>query len=129
MKYLNLLLCAGILATACSKPVVDNSLGNLDFYKAETAATSTTSQGILSNVRCGGSNLCYSFSHFDIQSPSPRVYNIYAKGYVPTPKDICAQALYRKDTVVRISTPTTGKYILNFHNSMGIYESDTVQVN
>ena len=115
---------------ACVK---SNTLGlnivDLGFSKANTVPTATVVQGIHSDVTCVGANLCYAFAHFEIRQSAARVYDIYAKGTHPGKEAICAQAIYTKDTTVRISTPLPGQYILRFYNSTELFDEDTVQVN
>lgn len=102
---------------------------DLGFSKANTIQTTTTAQGINSDVTCVGADLCYAFSHFEIRESAAKVYDIYAKGTHPGKEAICAQAIYTKDTIVRISTPLPGQYILKFYNPGGLFKADSVQVN
>ncbi|HVK97095.1 MAG TPA: hypothetical protein VM368_04715, partial [Flavisolibacter sp.] len=107
----------------------DSNLGNLQFVSVQLPKTTTTTAGITASVSVSGPNLCYSFKEFQVTTSEQKVYNIYAKGNVPGPNDICAQAIYRKDTTLHVATPAPGKYVLNFQNPNGLFRSDTVQVN
>lgn len=105
---------------------------NLAIISTNTPRTLSQGQNIISNVRCSGSDLCYSFSHFETTNTDGKIFNISAKGNYPNSKKgdvICLQAIYYKDTTVSISTPSKGQYVLRFYNNNQLSKSDTVQVN
>ena len=107
----------------------DGGMGNLSFVNTQTPKTTTTANGITSAVSVGGPNLCYQLMYFQVTTRDQRVYDVYAKGKIPGPNDICAQALYRKDSTLHIPTPAPGQYVLTFQNPGGVFKRDTVQVN
>ncbi len=77
-----------------------------------------------------GPNLCYTFTHFEVSNTRQNQFDIYAKGNVPVQGQICAQAIYRKDTTVSITRPAPGTYVLNFWNPDDkLFKSETVTVN
>jgi hypothetical protein len=128
MKRNLLFLFVIVCAFRCERDDYDGS-GNLAFVSTQTPKITTTANGITSAVSVGGPNLCYRFEYFQITTQDQRVYDVYAKGRIPGPNDVCAQALYRKDTTLRIATPAPGQYVVNFQNPGGVFKRDTVQVN
>ena len=130
MKTLS--ICATILLTtlmACDKPVVEKGEGDLLYANVQTPKIASVNQGIVSQLRVTGPNLCYSLSYINIFMASTNEIYINARGKVPTGSDICAQAIYTKDTTVKIAVPNPGKYILKFYTRDHLFQSDTVQVN
>ncbi|MDB5253051.1 MAG: hypothetical protein JWP27_2220 [Flaviaesturariibacter sp.] len=128
MKRILFLLVVGL--AACDPPVIDDSgYGTLGFSHVQTTRTTTTSAGIQSSVQVSGSNLCYSFTNFQVLQLTDRSFNVFAKGQVPTSQSICAQAIYTKDTTLLIPVTQPGSYIVNFMNPLGLFRSDTIQVN
>jgi len=129
MKALIFATCI-LLICSCVKPA-DPTLNVVDlgFSKTNTVSITTVAQGINSDVTCVGADLCYTFSHFEIRQSAAMVYDIYAKGTHPGKEAICAQAIYTKDTTVRISTSLPGQYLFRFYNRIELFDTDTVQVN
>jgi len=119
---------------ACSKSTVDPDtfLVDLTFLSTNTSNNVIQGQDIVSNVRCLGPDLCYKFSKFEITETAVKQFEIRAKSTYPNPKNgdiVCLQAIYYKDTTVKINASTKGKYILKFLNNNQLFKADTVQVN
>ena len=128
MKKLIFILCV-LLFSGCKK---DNTTGtnlvDLTIISTNTPKSLVQGQDIISNVRCSGSNLCYSFSNFEISETSPKIFNIRAMGTYPRGEPVCLLAIYYKDTAVTIKAPGIGRYILRFYNNSLLWKSDTVEV-
>lgn len=118
------------LATfSCTKEKAE-AKGDLLFHSITLVKEATVNGEIKAEATIVGPNLCYAFTHFEVSSKNQNQYDIYVKGRVPQPGQICAQALYTKDTTVTISKPTPGTYILNFWNPNNqLFKSETVIVN
>ncbi len=119
---------------ACNKTAnaPDRILVDLSFINTSTPKTQLNGQDIISAIRCSGENLCYNFSNFEIKKITAREFEIHAKGTFPNNAKgdvVCLDAIYYKDTTVRINTTTTGKYLLHFYNHNYLFKTDTVEVN
>ncbi|MBE7172794.1 MAG: hypothetical protein INR73_19620 [Williamsia sp.] len=106
-------------------------MDDLIFEKTNTPVSQTQKEGITSQVKAYGPNLCYRFSNLDIQEIGTREFEIRAKATNAGSKNgvACALALYYIDTTIKINATTTGKYLLRFYNKQQLFKTDTVQVN
>lgn len=113
----------------CNKEEGNKELNEvrLSFTRIQTPGAVPFPQNIISAVGVSGSDLCYRFTHFEIKHPIANVYEIHAKGTYPARPTICLQAIYNKDTIVKIQPTAPGQYILRFYNQ-ALYKTDTVQV-
>lgn len=129
MKTFNFLLLIFVF-TGCVTPVGDGRrIVDLTINRTNTPKTSSITQGITSEVRVNGADLCYKFEYFEVKNPSGLVYEISAKGSYPEDNPACAQAIYVKDTTLKIPTAVAGNYVLKFYNGHTLFKSDTVIVN
>lgn len=124
------LLFAFVLFLGCTKPLKqDNAPVNLTIIKAETPKTQSLGEDIVSQVTCSAENLCYHFSNFDISETGEREYEIRAIGTYPNYPTECLQAIYYKDTTVKINATVKGQYMLHFFNNNVLFKTDTIKVN
>lgn len=118
---------------SCTKENQDkegNFKSDLMFHSVSLVTEGAVNGEIKARATVVGPNLCYSFTHFEVSNSKQNHFDIYAKGTVPAPEQICAQALYKKDTTVSITKPAPGTYTLNFWNPDNqIFKSETVIVN
>lgn len=129
MKTFNFLVLI-ILLSGCVTPVGDGKrIVDLIINRTNTPKTTSLSQGITSEIRVNGADLCYQFEYFEVKNTSNLIFEINAKGSYPEGNPVCLQAIYTKDTTVRIQPPATGTYILKFYNGNSLLKSDTVIVN
>lgn len=118
-----------VIAFACTKENNDAPQGDLMFHSVALVTEGVASGEIKATATVGGPNLCYSFTHFQVTNAKQNQFDIYAKGTVPGPNQMCAQALYKKDTTVTVAKPAPGTYIINFWNPKNqLFKSDTVTV-
>ena len=113
---------------ACTK---ENTEGQSDLmFQSLALVTEGVSNGeIKATATVVGPNLCYQLTHFEVFSNGQDGFDIY-EGIVPGRDQVCAQALYRKDTTVSIAKPAPGTYMLNFWNpNRQLFKSETVIVN
>ncbi len=131
VKYTGaILLFLGIIVS-CDKPKAEAETTEVDLtiISANTVATATQGQDIVSAIKCIGSDLCYQFSHFEINQTKEREFDIRTKGTYPIMPIACPLAIYYKDTTLRIPAETKGMYILRYYNQTVLFESDTIPVN
>lgn len=102
-------------------------LADLQFTKTTTPSNQSQQEGIVSQVKAYGPNLCYKFSKIDIKETATREFDIRLKATVTG--DVCAQALYNVDTTVKVNAAAKGKYLLHFYSQQQLFKTDTVQVN
>lgn len=129
-----------LVAVGCTKPAretdttdrqqrSEGTLGNLTISAVSAPAAASLEGNIVANVRCTGPNLCYRFIAFEVKETAAREYDIRAKGNVPGPDAVCAQAVYVTDTTVHVKPTTAGLYTLRFYNGTALFKTETVQVN
>ena len=129
MKTCKILLLIFVLS-GCVTPVGDGRrIVDLIINRTNTPKTTTISEGITSEIRVNGADLCYKFEYFEVKNPSGLIFEISAKGSFPEGNPVCPQAVYTKDTTVKIQPPVSGTYILKFYNGNSLLKSDTVIVN
>ena len=129
MKIVLLLMIMGLIFS-CGK----DREGNLcDTYliidSTSTPRSSTVTTGIVSIIKCYGSNLCYSYTGMDIAGQPGNIFEINAKGKIPCGAPVCAQALYEVRDTVNINTAAVGTYYLKFYNNNILLKTDTITVN
>ena len=130
MRYLLLALVVAVLpGFQCNKDDEGLCMTNLSIIETQAPATGIVGSNLRIPLRCSGSDLCYSFSHLDLQAIAPRIYEIRTKGWYPCQPAICAQAIYYADTAVNIIPPAAGQYIFRFYNDQLLFKADTVIVN
>ncbi|HEY0060298.1 MAG TPA: hypothetical protein VGB56_14270 [Flavisolibacter sp.] len=123
-----------MLATfGCNKQDPESSIqlkSDLIFHSVNIISQGAHEGSIQAAATVVGPDLCYKITHFQISNSKGNQFDIYAKGTVPGPGQVCAQAIYRKDTTVSIARPAPGKYVLNFWNPDNqLFKSETVTVN
>jgi hypothetical protein len=130
-KTLFALLALSIFSCAKENPDTDDHLQSDLSFQSVTMITEGTINGELkAAATVVGPDLCYTFTHFEVSNKEQNKLDIYAKGTVPQPGQVCAQAIYRKDTTVIISKPAPGTYTLNFWNPNNqVFKTVTVTVN
>ena len=129
MKTYSFLILIFLLA-GCVTPVGDGRrVVDLIINSTNTPKTTSVLQGITSDIRVNGADLCYKFEYFEVKNPSNLIFEINAKGSFPEGNPVCAQAIYSKDTIVRIQPPVPGTYVLKYYNGNTLFKSDTVTVN
>ena len=125
-------LLAGVvfLIFSCGKDR-DSNLCNTYFIidSTSTPRSSTVATGIVSIIKCYGSNLCYSYTGMDIAGRPGNIFEINAKGKIPCGAPVCAQALYEVQDTVNINTAAAGTYYLKFYNNNILLKTDTITVN
>ena len=127
-----MLICAVlVLMVGCKKDrnEQERTFVGLTFTETNTPATAMVGEGIVSDVKCYGEDLCYQFAGFDMVQSGVRQVDIRAIATYPTDNTACAEALYQVDTTVRVNPLATGQYILRFFNGNTLFDADTVQVN
>lgn len=130
MRYLLFALIVAVLpGFQCDKGNEGLCMTNLSIIETQAPATGTTGTNLRIPLRCSGSDLCYSFSHLDVQAVATRIYEIRTKGLYPCGPAICAQAIYYADTAVNIIPAAAGQYIFRFYNDQMLFKADTVIVN
>ena len=122
------------LATfACTKQEPESDIqlkSNLMFQAVSMVSEGAHEDSIQAAATVIGPDLCYKFTHFQISNSKENQFDIYAKGTVPGPGQVCAQAIYRKDTTISIAKPAPGTYVLNFWNPDNqLFKSETVTIN
>jgi hypothetical protein len=120
------------MVMACTKPCLPKNEEKKDLMIVGVTTPATVEKGnqIVSQVRCEGQDLCYSFSNFEIKESGVRQFEIRAKANYPAHKNVvCGMAIYVADTVVKIDADGKGQYILQFYNANQLFKSDTVVVN
>ena len=134
MKQLILALMAAVfILLSCEKPEIASSdLVDLRIVNTQTPPSVVKGNDITSTVTCEAPNLCYVFSRFDVTDAGNKQYDIHAKANYPNPLSggiVCAQAIYRVDTILRIPATQPGTYVLRFYNEHSLFKRDTVVVN
>ena len=134
MRRLTLLIFFALPFFSCKKKedIIKTFIGNLPIVSSNSPLTSAVGQNIISQVRCQLPSISSSvfFQGFEIKEVSAQQYNITAKAlYKDWNTQIALGVLWTHDTTISIHTTVTGKYILNFYNSVQNFKSDTVQVN
>ncbi len=120
-----------LLLTIFSCTKENNELeSDLMFHSVSLASDDAADNHIEAAVAVVGPNLCYKLTHFEVSNTRQNQFDVYAKGIVPEPHQICAQAVYKKDTTVSIMKPAPGTYTINFWNPKNqLFKSETVTVN
>jgi hypothetical protein len=110
---------------------IENNLKSDLTFQSVTIVTEGNANGeIKAAATVVGPNLCYKFTHFEVSNSRQNQFDIYTRGTVPASGQMCAQALYSKDTTVSITKPAPGIYTLNFWNpDKQLFKSETVTVN
>ena len=126
------LVAAAFILLSCEIPEIASSkLVDLQIVNTRTPSSVVKGNDITSIVTCEAPDLCYVFSRFDVTGVGNKQYNIHAKANYPNPLSggiVCAQAIYRIDTTLRIPTAEPGTYVLRFYNGHSLYKRDTVVV-
>ena len=122
-----------VITISCTKENPEHE-GNLESDLMFNSITIVTEGAVNGEIKAAatvvGPNLCYKFTHFEVGNSKQNQFDIYVKGTVPQPGQVCAQALYQKDTTISITKPAPGTYILNFWNPKNqLFKSETVTVN
>ncbi len=130
-KILFAILALTVLSCEKQNSELKNEFESDLSFQSVTAVTEGDANGkIEAAATLVGPNLCYTFTHFEVSTTRPNQFDIYAKGNVPTQSQICAQAIYQKDTTLSIAKPARGTYVLNFWNPGNkLFKSETVIVN
>ena len=126
----HILLFALVIFFGCTKPFkAKESHVNLNIIETQTPQTQNVGEDIVSQVKCSAENLCYQFTNFQVDETSAREYEIHAIGTYPNHPTACMQAIYYKDTTVKINAAVKGQYLLHFLNNNVLFKTDTVEVN
>jgi hypothetical protein len=130
-KILFAILALSVISCEKQNSELKNDLKSDLVFQSVSIVTEGHANGdITAAATLVGPNLCYKFTHFEVSNTRQNQFDIYAKGDVPAPSQICAQALYQKDTTVSIARPAPGTYVLNFWNPGDkLFKSETVTVN
>ncbi len=125
----NILLAIFAFAVfSCTKEDVEPQ-GDLQFQSVAMVTEGEAKGDIKATTTVVAPNLCYKFTHFQVSNTRQNQFDIYAKGIVPSPEQICAQALYSIDTTVSIPRPAPGTYVVNFWNPGNqLFKSETLIV-
>src|SRR5687768_8160441 len=102
-KILFALLTLG--AFACAKQVPESNIqreSDLMFQAVSIVSENVQAGSIQAAATVVGPDLCYKFTHFQISNSGANQFDIYAKGTVPGPAQVCALAIYKKDTTISI---------------------------
>jgi len=129
LKTIYTVMLLVFVSTACDKPVEsDTVFTDLSIVQTTTPKTGTVNQGIVSNLRVSGPDLCYRFAYFTVNKQQFLI-DVHAKGTYPAKPSGCATAIYYKDTTLSVPVTVPGSYVVRFYNDLQLFKSDTVQVN
>lgn len=130
-----LFVCVCLAIAGCFKEKAQQATRNfyatLPISKTETPDSVLAGQNIQSKVFCSlpSTSGKVSINSFDIRQHSVREYDISVVGYFENWNDnLPVNVTWTADSIMKVSAPTPGQYVLRFYSGDVITQTDTVVV-
>ena len=131
---LSIVLAVFMLAS-CEKPNLvppEDVVVDINITGVNTPASGNRNQPIIASISMTAPNQCYRFSHFQVATQNPLLFEVRAKATIPNPDAgtvVCVPQTYTKDTTLSFNTHLTGKHVIRYYNGTQIFKVDTVIIN